>query len=53
MKKKQIKLKNILIVRPDAIGDVTLMIPMINTLKATYPKAKITVLLQRYTAPLL
>jgi ADP-heptose:LPS heptosyltransferase len=53
MKAKSLKVKNVLIVRPDALGDVILMIPMINTLKATYPKVKITVLLQKYAAPLL
>ncbi|RAP38253.1 hypothetical protein DID80_02900 [Candidatus Marinamargulisbacteria bacterium SCGC AAA071-K20] len=53
MTKKKGKLKNVLIVRPDALGDVTLMIPMINTIKATYPNSKITVLLQKYAAPLL
>lgn len=43
----------ILLVRPDAIGDVVLMIPLINTLKKTYPQAKIYVLAQSYTADLL
>ena len=43
----------ILIVRPDAIGDVVLIIPLINTLKANFPQAKINVLLREYTRPIL
>jgi len=43
----------ILVVRPDALGDVTLMIPLLNTLRLTYPKATISVLLQPYTKALL
>jgi ADP-heptose:LPS heptosyltransferase len=45
--------KRILIVRPDAIGDVVLMIPMINSLKQTFPDAEIYPLLQPYTQPIL
>lgn len=44
---------SILVVRPDALGDVTLMIPLLNSIKKTYPSAKITVLLQPYTQALL
>ncbi|MBT5955051.1 glycosyltransferase family 9 protein [bacterium] len=46
-------MKRILIVRPDAIGDVVLMTPMLQRLKAHYPSAQISVLLQMYTVPLL
>jgi ADP-heptose:LPS heptosyltransferase len=45
--------KSILIVRPDAIGDVVLMTPMLQRLKAYYPSAQLTILLQNYTVPLL
>ena len=45
--------KRILLIRPDAIGDVVLMIPLINAIKAYYPHASVTVLLQSYTKPLL
>ena len=43
----------ILLVRPDAIGDMVLMIPLLNTLKARFPNAEIYTLQQAYTAPLL
>ncbi|MFC1770929.1 glycosyltransferase family 9 protein [Candidatus Margulisiibacteriota bacterium] len=46
------KLK-ILLVRPDAIGDVVLMIPLINTIKKNLPEAEIYTLQQEYTIPLL
>lgn len=49
----QTPLKKILLVRPDAIGDMVLMIPLINTLKERYPHAHIYTLQQAYTAPLL
>ena len=39
--------KHILVVRPDAIGDVVLMTPLLNTLKNHYPKAKISVLIKK------
>ncbi|MGE4170170.1 MAG: glycosyltransferase family 9 protein [Candidatus Margulisiibacteriota bacterium] len=45
--------KRILLVRPDAIGDVVLMIPLINTLKTTFPDCQISVLLQPYTQAIL
>ena len=38
-------LRRILVIRPDAMGDVILAIPFLNSLKATYPDAIITVLL--------
>ncbi|RAP32851.1 hypothetical protein DID75_03790 [Candidatus Marinamargulisbacteria bacterium SCGC AG-410-N11] len=44
--------KKLLIVRPDAIGDVVLMIPMINTIKLNWPECDIYVLQQSYTADL-
>ncbi|NDC82457.1 glycosyltransferase family 9 protein [bacterium] len=43
----------ILLVRPDAIGDVVLMLPLINTLKSAYPMADIYTLQQPYTIPIL
>jgi ADP-heptose:LPS heptosyltransferase len=43
----------ILVVRPDALGDVSLMIPMLNTLKATFPKSSIYTLQQPYSKALL
>lgn len=43
----------LLLVRPDAIGDVVLMIPLINTLKAAFPNARIMTLQQSYTKALL
>ncbi|MFC1752805.1 glycosyltransferase family 9 protein [Thermoproteota archaeon] len=49
MKNKLPKKPKILLIRPDAIGDVVLMIPLINTLKATFPNAEIYALLQEYT----
>lgn len=45
--------KKILMVRPDAMGDVVLMIPLLNTLKATWPEAEIHPLLQGYTQDIL
>jgi len=50
---KILNIKRILIVRPDAIGDVVLMIPMINSLKATFPDVEIFPLLQPYTQAIL
>ncbi|MFA5839187.1 MAG: glycosyltransferase family 9 protein [Candidatus Margulisiibacteriota bacterium] len=47
------KVKNILVIRPDAIGDMVLTLPAIQTLKKHFPKASITVLAKNYTAPLL
>lgn len=50
---KSIKPQNILIVRPDVMGDVILMIPFIHTLKQNFPKAKITVMVRAYSADIL
>lgn len=46
------KIKNILIIRPDAIGDLVLTLPAIAAVKEKFPQAKITVLIQEYTAPI-
>ncbi|MCP4051390.1 MAG: glycosyltransferase family 9 protein [bacterium] len=43
----------ILVVRPDAIGDVVLIIPLLNTLKRSLPEAKIYTLQQEYTEMLM
>ena len=43
----------ILIIRPDAMGDVILMIPLLNTIKATWPQAELYPLLQGYTQDIL
>jgi len=45
--------KNILIIRPDAIGDLVLTLPAIHAVRKKFPEAKITVLAQDYTHPLL
>lgn len=42
-------LKNILVIRPDAIGDCILITPAISLLKEKYPGARITVLSRSYT----
>ncbi len=47
------KVKNILIVRTDRIGDLVLTIPMAAKIKEFYPGARITFLIRDYTAPLL
>src|SRR3989339_363415 len=47
------KIKKILVIRPDAIGDVVLTLPAVHALRQHFPKAKITVLAREYTAPLL
>jgi heptosyltransferase-3 len=44
--------QNILIVRTDRIGDVVLSLPMISTLRATFPVARISMLLRSYTQSL-
>ena len=46
-------MKRILVVRPDAIGDVVLMIPFLNTLKRLYPDYEIYTLQKSYTQALL
>ncbi len=45
--------KKILVIRNDAIGDLTLTIPMLNTLKRTWPSCEIYVLVQPYTKDVL
>jgi len=45
--------KNILIIRPDAIGDVVLTLPAIHAIRKNFPAAKITVLARPYTRPIL
>ena len=45
--------RHILIIRPDAIGDLILTIPAIMTIKKHYPKAKISLLASPYNAKLL
>jgi ADP-heptose:LPS heptosyltransferase len=51
VKSKSLPLK-LLIVRPDAIGDVVLTIPLINTIKQNLPNSEIYTLQQKYTQPL-
>ncbi|MFT5171090.1 MAG: ADP-heptose:LPS heptosyltransferase [Candidatus Marinamargulisbacteria bacterium] len=46
-------ISKILIIRPDAIGDVTLMIPLISSIKKSLPDVKIYTLQQAYTVDLL
>lgn len=46
-------IKNILIIRPDAIGDLALTLPAMHALKKKFPEAKITALIREYTRPLL
>lgn len=41
------------VVRPDAIGDLVLSIPVLNTLKKWYPQSKTTVLMNRKYEPIL
>ncbi|NDD91428.1 glycosyltransferase family 9 protein, partial [bacterium] len=44
---------NVLIVRPDRLGDVVLSTPVFEVIRRSYPKAKITVLAQPRVAPAL
>src|SRR3989339_1645400 len=44
-----LNLKNILIIRPDMIGDCMLITPAISLIKEKYPQAKISVLCKSYT----
>lgn len=46
------KIKNILVIRPDAIGDLVLTLPAIQALKANFSDAKITALIREYTRPI-
>ncbi len=45
-------LQNILVARTDRIGDVVLTIPVVEVLKANYPFARVTMLLNSYTSGL-
>lgn len=47
------KRRRILIVRPDRVGDVVLMTPLISSLRASYKDAFIAALVRRETAPVL
>src|SRR3989339_511963 len=42
--------KNILAIRPDAIGDQTLITPALSALRQRFPEAKITLLTRHYSA---
>lgn len=48
-----IKTPKILLVRPDALGDVILMLPTVMALRQQWPESTIVVLGNDYTAPLL
>ncbi|GAB4329517.1 MAG: glycosyltransferase family 9 protein [Calditrichia bacterium] len=52
MPKNNLKLKNILLIRTDRIGDVVLTMPMAVILKRFFPDSRITFLTRAYTAPL-
>ncbi|MFA4858470.1 MAG: glycosyltransferase family 9 protein [Candidatus Margulisiibacteriota bacterium] len=47
------KIKNILVIRPDMLGDVVLITPVLAALRKKFPAAKITVLAQPMTRCLL
>jgi len=47
------KIKKILIIRPDAIGDLILITPAISALRKSFPQAHIAILLQAYAAPVM
>ncbi len=47
------KIKNILILRPDRLGDVLLTLPAVYNVKCAYPDADIYYLCQKYTSPIL
>ena len=49
---KQQRLRNILVVRTDRIGDVILTLPVVEVLKWTFPHARVAMLLNSYTAGL-
>ncbi len=46
------KIKKILVIRPDAIGDLVLTTPAIHALRKNFPDAHIAILVQKYTADL-
>jgi|GEM_PF-549212 len=47
------KIKKILVIRPDMIGDVVLITPAISALRKKFTNAHITLLVQNYTKPVL
>ena len=49
---KQQRLQDILVVRTDRIGDVILTLPTVEALKLNFPKARVAMLLNSYTASL-
>lgn len=49
---KSESLESICIVRLSALGDCFLLVPLIHTLRANFPKAKITWIIERQLAPL-
>ncbi len=46
-------IKNILVIRPDRLGDVILTLPVVRNLKESFPEASITYLCTEYTAQIL
>lgn len=53
MKNYKDKIRRILLIRPDLIGDVVLLTPAIAAIRENFPNAFISILMQEYTAPLL
>lgn len=49
---KEEHVRHILVVRTDRIGDVLLSLPMISVLRATFPTARLSMLLREYTREL-
>jgi heptosyltransferase III len=49
---EQGRLKKILVVRTDRIGDVILTLPTVEVLKSNFPKAHVTMLVRSYTSSL-
>jgi len=47
------KIKKILIIRPDMIGDVVLITPAISALRKKFPNTHISILVQEYSKPIL
>jgi lipopolysaccharide heptosyltransferase I len=50
---KQCNFKNILIIKPSAVGDIICALPVLPALKKRYPNARITWLVASHLAPLL
>ncbi|HIE45592.1 MAG TPA: ADP-heptose--LPS heptosyltransferase RfaF, partial [Flavobacteriaceae bacterium] len=44
--------KHILVIRLSAMGDVAMLVPVLQVLKATYPEVKITVLSRKFLKPI-